>query len=299
MSALSRRRALALAASALTVAAGPLAGCGRSNAIAVGSKNFTEELILGRLYAQALAGRGLTIRTRLDLGGTEVAMEALVRGDIDLYPEYTGTALFAILKRTPSGDPARDLATIRRLYRERWDLIWLEPAPLNDSQALATTQALAARDDLHTLSQLARAAPQLRLGAIPEFTSRPDGLPGLQRAYGGFHFKSVRLFDIGLKYQALLQGDVDVVVAFTTDGQIVADHLVVLDDDKNFWPQYHVAPVVRAATLRRYPAVAPALDTLAPLLTTATMRGLNQAVDGGGRDPAAVAAAFLAAHRFT
>jgi len=162
---------------------------------------------------------------------------------------------------------------------------------------LAMTQAGSAKYSVRTLSDLSKAAPQLRLGAIPEFTTREDALPGLQRAYGGFQFKSVKLFDIGLKYKALETGQVDVVVAFGTDGQIAADHLVVLIDDKHFWPAYQVAPVVRRAALERHPEIATYLNKLAPLLTDAVMRDLNYKVDGGKQEPADVALTFLAAHQ--
>jgi osmoprotectant transport system substrate-binding protein len=188
-------------------------------------------------------------------------------------------------------------AKVKAAYAHDYALEWLAPAPMNDTQALATTSAIAQRYGIRTLSELSRAAPQLRLGAIPEFTKRADGLPGLQRVYGGFQFKEVRLFDIGLKYEALLHGQVDVVVAFGTDGQILADKLVVFVDDKHFWPAYHVAPVVRAATLQRLPQIRPALDALAPLLTDGVMRTLNYAVDGLKREPADLAHEFLAAHK--
>jgi glycine betaine/choline ABC-type transport system substrate-binding protein len=149
---------------------------------------------------------------------------------------------------------------------------------------------------LRTLEDLAKVAPQLRLGAIPEFTKRPDGLPGLQKAFGGFDFKEVRLFDIGLKYKALESGQVDVVVAFGTDGQIDVDHLFVFVDDRNFWPEYNIAPVVRDAALKKYPQIAPTLDKLAPLLTDGVMRGLNARVDGQHEDPSDVAHDFLHDH---
>jgi osmoprotectant transport system substrate-binding protein len=290
----TRARALLLAGTAATLAA-----CGRppSASIAVGSKDFTEELILGELYAQLLERAGLPVTRKLDLAGTQVAMAALQRGDIDLYPEYTGTALLTQLHATPSRDARANYETVKTAYARQYGLAWLEPAPFNDTQALATTQAIAARYDLKTLSDLAKAAPQLRLGAIPEFTKRADALPGLQKAYGGFRFKSIRLFDIGLKYEALRSGQVDVVVAFGTDGQIETDRLYVFVDDKHFWPAYQAAPVVRAATLAKYPAIATALDPLAPLLTDDVMRGLNAQVDGAKADPKDVARAFLASHR--
>ena len=253
---LSRGRMLALAG------AGLLAGCagggdGSGSHVAVGSKDFTEELILGEMYALLLEHKGIQVERRLNLGGTQVAMAALQRGDIDLYPEYTGTALITVLKQKPAGDRPPSMPRSRPRTR-RLSIDWLAAAPMNNTQALATTQTIAQKYGLRTLSDLSRVAPKLRLGAIPEFTKREDGLPGLQRAYGGFQFAQVRLFDIGLKYQALLRDQVDVVVAFGTDGQIVADKLVVFVDDKHFWPAYHVAPVVRAATLKRLPAIGPA-----------------------------------------
>jgi osmoprotectant transport system substrate-binding protein len=296
----SRSRALAALASAPLGASMWLAGCAGGGSggasVAVGSKDFTEELIVGEMYAQLLEKNGLAVSRKLNLGGTNVAMEALTRGDIDLYPEYTGTALLNVLKLPPGGSAASIYATVKAAYEKRYGLTWLAPAPFNDSQALATTQAIATRYKLTTLDDLAKAAPQLRLGSIPEFSKRADGLPGLQKAYGGFQFKSVRLFDIGLKYQALASGQVDVVVAFGTDGQIASEHLVVMQDDKKFWPSYQIAPVVRTTTLAKYPKIASTLDGLAKLLTDSVMRDLNEQVDGAKKEPEDVATAFLHDH---
>jgi osmoprotectant transport system substrate-binding protein len=292
MSVLTRARALTMLAAAAAIPA-----CGSSASIAVGSKNFTEEVLLGELYAQVLEAGGMRVTRKLDLGGTDIAMAALQRGEIDLYPEYTGTALLVQLHLPAHGDGQSIYETVKRAYETRYALTWLDPAPMNDTQALATTRAVATRYNLRTLSDLAQAAPRLRLGAVPEFLERADGLPGLQRAYGGFHFAATPLIDIGLKYKALLDGDVDVVVAFGTDGAIGADHLLILDDDKHFWPAYHVAPVVRDATLQKYPRIAMLLNHVQPLLTDATMRSLNEAIDGPQkRDPADVAREFLAMH---
>ncbi|MBD5654169.1 MAG: quaternary ammonium transporter, partial [Candidatus Eremiobacteraeota bacterium] len=267
MTEMTRRTALAL------LGATALAGCQHATgpALSVGSKDFTEELILGEMYAQVLEKHGFAITRKLDLGGTQVAMEALQRGDIDLYPEYTGTALITELKGHPGQDARANYETVKSAYATRFGLVWLEPAPFNDTQALATTQATATKYALKTLSDLSKAAPQLRLGAIPEFTKREDALPGLQKAYGGFAFKDIKLFDIGLKYKALESGQVDVVVAFGTDGQIDVDRLYVFVDDKHFWPSYQAAPVVRKAALEKYPALATSLNAVAPLLTDAVM----------------------------
>jgi osmoprotectant transport system substrate-binding protein len=295
----TRRHALAALASTAALAA-----CGPKGPVpvAIGSKDFTEELLLGEMYAQILEKNGLTVIRKLNLGGTQVAMAALQRGDIDLYPEYTGTALITELKIIPdyhmpeAYDAPHIYVKVQQEYRRRFNLEWLKPAPMNDTQALATTRAIAAKYKIRTLSELSKAAPQLRLGAIPEFTKREDALPGLQRAYGGFNFKDIKLFDIGLKYKALETGKVDVVVAFGTDGQIQADHLLIFEDDKHFWPAYQVAPVVRRETLDRYPQIEKLLDALAPHLTDTVMRSLNYNVDGAQQDPAEVAQQFLASH---
>ena len=284
------RRAALLGLAGLALAP---AACAPAPDVKAGSKNFTEELILGEMYAQLLEHAGLRVRRRLDLGSTQVAMGALARGDIDLYPEYTGTALLVVLKHPPMSDRRAVFELVKAEYAQRYDLVWLNPAPMNDTQALATTRATSEKMGLRTLSDCARLAPKLRLGAPHEFLERPDGLPGLKKAYGGFAFASVVPVDIGLKYKALVDGDVDVVVAFGTDGQIDADHLVVLDDDRHFFPPYAVAPVVRRSALAAHPDIAGTLNEVAPLLTDATMRQLNGRVDGQKLEPADVARTFL------
>jgi osmoprotectant transport system substrate-binding protein len=287
---ITRARALAL------VAAAPVAvSCGKRDTVTVGSKNFTEELILGELYAQALEHASIPVARKLQLGTTDIAMAALRRGEIDLYPEYTGTALLNVLHLPPISDPARAYAAVKRGY-EPLGLVWLTPAPMNDTQALATTQAVARREGLRTLSDLAAKAGRLRLGAVPEFLTRADGLPGLQKRYGGFRFAQTKIIDNGLKYQALLHGDVDVIIAFSTEGQLKADDLVVLEDDKHLFPSYAVAPVVRKAALAARPGIAAPLNALSPLLTNDAMQKMNLQVDGPQkREPADVARDFLKA----
>ena len=164
---------------------------------------------------------------------------------------------------------------------------------MNDSQGLATTREIAARKRIATLSDVARAAPGLRLATIQEFLARPDGLPGLQRFYGGFRFGEVRTYDIALKYRALAEGKADVASAFTTDGEIATDSLVVLRDDRHFWSAYNVAPVVREKTLAARPRIARVLDAVSPGITDRAARSMNAAVERFSQDPADVAAAFL------
>jgi osmoprotectant transport system substrate-binding protein len=291
---LSRARALALFAGAPM-----LVRCrGRSAGLIVGSKNFTESFVIAEIYAQALEKSHLTVDRRFNLGSTEITLAAMRRGDIDLYPEYTGTALIDVLHLPPMHDSRALFAMVSREFAQRYDLIWLTPSPMNDSQALATTKATAARYRLSTLSDLAPQAASLRLATIQEFLSRPDGLPGLQRVYGGFLFKDVRTYDIALKYQALLADRADVATAFTTDGAVFTDALVLLRDDRHLWSPYNVAPVVRRAALTAQPQIARILDGISPRITDLAAARMNAAVESAHRDPADVAAAFLAGQSY-
>jgi osmoprotectant transport system substrate-binding protein len=287
---LTRRSALALTAAGLLL---PSCASGNARVVRVGSKNFTEAIVVAEIYAQALERAGLSVERAFDLGSVQIAMAALQRGDIDLYPEYTSTGLVDVLHIAPSSNAQSNYRTVRDAYAKRYDLVWLDASPLDDTQALATTAAISQHFKLTTLSQCAVLAPQLRLATIAEFLARPDGLEGLQKFYGGFQFKSVQTYAMALKYHALLEGADDVALAFTTDAAILGDKLVVLRDDRNFWPPYNIAPVVRHATLTREPKIARVLNALAPSLTTAAARRMNAAVDIDHRDPAEVAAEFL------
>ena len=268
---------------------------GMAGSVTVGSKDFTEEFIVAEMYAQLLENAGFTVTRKLNLGGTPIAQAAIVKGDIDLYPEYTSTGLLTVLKLPSMQDPMQIFSTVKSGYEQQFKLTWLTASPFNDTQALAMTQATADKYSIKTYSDLATKADQLVLGGPAEFLSREDGLPGLQKAYGGFQFKDTKQLGTGsLRYQALLDGQIDVVVAFGTDGQINGDHLALLQDDKSFYPIYNIAPVVRQDTLQKYPQIAVVLNQLAPYLTDAVMSGLNWQVDGPAKlEPAAVAKAFL------
>jgi osmoprotectant transport system substrate-binding protein len=263
--------------------------------IVIGSKDFTEEFILAEMYAQLLENAGFSVARRLNLGGTPIAQAAILKGEIDLYPEYTSTALLTVLKEQPLHDPEQIYQTVKSQYEQRYKLTWLERSPFNDTQALAMTQAGAQKYGIRTYSDLAAKATQLVLGGPAEFQSREDSLPALQKAYGGFQFKEYRQLGTGsLRYQALRNGNVEVVVAFSTDGEIAGDRLVLLQDDKGVFPVYQVAPVVRMDVLQKYPQIASVLDKLAPLLTDQVMSSLNWEVDGPQKlEPAAAAKAFL------
>jgi osmoprotectant transport system substrate-binding protein len=286
---LTRARAMALFGSALV-----LPQCGRSNALRIGSKNFSEDITVAEIYAAALETRGIRIDRHMNLGSTQIAMAAIQRGDIQLYPEYTGTALIDVLHMPPMRDPKKLFATVKREFEKRFGLTILNPSPGSDSQGLVVTRAVAQKYNVRTLSQCAQAAPQLRLAAVPEFVARADALPGLQRFYGGFKFKSVRTFEIGLQYEALKRGDADVATAFTTDALIAANNLVVLEDDRRFWPPYNIVPVVRldARMVGRRSIVA-TLNRVSGTLSDTALRRLNVEVDLNKRDPAEVAAEFI------
>jgi osmoprotectant transport system substrate-binding protein len=268
---------------------------GTAGSITIGSKDFTEEFIVAEMYAQLLENAGFTVTRKLNLGGTPIAQAAIVKGDIDLYPEYTSTGLLTVLKLPSMQDPMQIFSTVKSSYEQQFKLTWLTASPFNDTQALAMTQATADKYGIKTYSDLAAKADQLVLGGPAEFLSREDGLQGLQKAYGGFIFKDTKQLGTGsLRYQALLDGQIDVVVAFGTDGQINGDHLALLKDDKSFYPIYNIAPVVRQDTLQKYPEIANVLNKLAPVLTDVVMSGLNWQVDGPSKmEPATVAKAFL------
>ncbi len=268
--------------------------CQRSgSAIKVGSKDFTEQFILGEMYALVLENQGFDVERKLNLGGTPVAQAGLESGQIDLYPEYTGTALLTVLKRPISSDSQQVYQTVADSYQEKYNLVWLEPAPMNNTQALVMTPEGAKDYTIKTISDMVDQASQLTLIGPPEFEVREDGLPGLKQVYGDFQLEKFIPADPGLRYQALSEGQADVAVAFGTDGEISAFNLVVLEDNQNFFPPYQVAPVVRQETLDKHPGIRDALNQLAPKLTNETMRRLNYEVSGKKREPAEVAREFL------
>jgi osmoprotectant transport system substrate-binding protein len=264
-----------------------------SSPIKVGSKDFTEAFIIGEMYALVLEKAGFQVERKLNLGGTPVAHAALQSGEIDLYPEYTGTGLLTILKEPAISDQQQVYDKVAAGYKEQYDLVWLEPAPMNNTQALAMTKAASERLGIKTFSDLAAKASQVVMVGPPEFEVREDGLPGIKTKYGAFELKEYKAVDAGLRYRALNDAEADVAVAFGTDGEIAAYDLVVLEDDKQLFPPYQVAPVVRQQTIDASPAMVDALNALAPKLDNATMQRLNYAVSGEQREPAEVAKEFL------
>lgn len=262
--------------------------------IVVGSKTFTESRILAEIMAQLIeANTDLPVRRRLGLGGTLICFSALRQGELDLYPDYTGTGWAAVLKEPePIRDPLRAYLHVRAQYELRYDLTWLTPFGFENSYALAMDETKAAALGLSRISDLAPHASSLRAGVSHEFLRRADGYPGLARAYG-LKIGQVRGMEHGLAYQAIRSGKVDLIDAYSTDGKLLKFKLRVLEDDRRFFPPYHAAPVVRRATLRRHPQLRPLLERLGYRLSAAAMQRLNHQVEAQGRSFAAVARAFL------
>jgi glycine betaine/choline ABC-type transport system substrate-binding protein len=264
--------------------------------VVVGSKNFTEQLLLGELLAQQIEERTrLQADRRLNLGGTFVCHQALVAGQLDLYVEYTGTALTAILGGTASGDPQAVHQQVRDAYRSRFGLEVGQPLGFNNTFAIVVRGRDAREMALRTMSDLARVAPRWRPGFGYEFMERSDGYQGLVNAYGLRFASDPRIMDLGLLYRALVDGQVDVVAGNSTDGLIAALGLAVLEDDRHYFPPYQAVIIARAEILQHDSGMRSALDALAGSISEEEMRRMNYAVDGQHRDPAAVIREFRAA----
>jgi osmoprotectant transport system permease protein len=245
------------------------------------------------MFAEVLEARGIGVQRRFGLGATEIAFGALRTGAVDVYPEYTGTGLTAILHQQPRGDAGAVYGRVSRDFEARWGVHWLPPLGFENTYAIAVRRETARKYGLRTLSDLARAAPQLTAGFTPDFIGRPDGLPGLAKAYG-LRPRAVRSLVQAVKYRALAEGAVDVVDGYSTDGLLAKYDLVVLEDDRAFFPPYQAAVLVGPRLWRESPAAVAALSRLSGRLDVATMRELNRRVEVDGRPVAVVAREALA-----
>ena len=282
-----------------------LPGCSppRFDRPVIGAKNFTEQVVLGELLAQHIEAKtGLKVERRFYLAGSYIAQQALISGRIDAYVEYTGTALTAILKQPPihMQDPAQNqaasLATVRRLYAQRFQVVATEPLGFENTFAMIVRPGDPGMASIGTLSQAVAAAPKWRLGVGYEFEERPDGLHGLESAYGLRFSSAPRTMDLGLLYRALAAHQVDIIAGNSTDGPIAARHLKVLADDKHYFPPYQAVPLVREAALQHWPQLRGAFADLAGKVSADDMRAMNEAVDGEHRDVADVVRAFRSTH---
>lgn len=266
-------------------------GAGKPKII-VSSKNFTEQLIVGNMVGLLMEDAGYPVDYKLRLGGTGLVHEALVNGEINVYIEYTGTALTVMLKEDPLSDPDEVYERVKEAYQEKWNLVWLEPWGFNNTYTVTMQREVARELGIEKISDLKDKAGDLVIGATQEFIPRPDGLAGLEEAYG-FKFKEAKGMDPGLMYQALKEGEVDAISGFATDGRIPALDLINLVDDLGYFPPYYAAPVVRGDLLEKDPEIAEVLNKLAYKIDDTVMAELNYKVDGDKKDPAAVAKKFL------
>ncbi len=274
-------------------------GCGLlgGDRIVVASKNFTEQTILAELVAQQIERRtDLKVDRRFFLGGTFVCHRAIVAGEVDLYVEYTGTALTAILERSPRQSAAAVYDTVRAVYARRFDLEWGRPLGFDNTFAILVRGAHARELGLATISDAAVHTPGWRAGFGYEFMEREDGFPGLAKTYGLKFTETPRTMDLGLTYRALANRQVDLIAGNSTDGLIEALDLFQLEDDKHYFPPYEAAPVVRHQLLELHPEVGRALDALAGRISDAEMRRLNYRVDVEHQDVALVVREWLEAN---
>jgi len=272
-----------------------VSGCGRRDHIVVGAKNFTESDLLAEIVAQQIERRtGLPIERRLHLGGTFVCDRAIKAGDIDLYVEYTGTAFTAILKQPPISNPDSVYRFVAATYARQFQLRWTAPLGFNNTFAILVRHADAERYGLRSIGDLARVAPQWKAGFGYEFLERADGFTGLARLYRLRFSQPPSAMDLGLTYRALAERRVDVIAGNSTDGQIAALDLVALNDDRHYFPAYQAAPIVRATTLEKYPAVSRALAELGGKISDGEMRRLNALADVEHQDITEIARTWLA-----
>lgn len=271
-----------------------LSGCGGGNKITVGSKDFGESIVLGEMLAQLIENKtDLKVDRKLNMGGTFVCFEAIKKGDIDVYAEYTGTALTAQLNMDVISDPEEAYRVVSDEFEEQFQIKWLDPLGLNNTYALGVTNDVYEEYGVETYSDLAAISKDLKFGSDHEFFDREDGFDGLVKMYNMEFNGEPRKMDISLKYQAIGDGDIDVTNVFATDGPIKKYNLKVLEDDKLFFPPYYASPIVRIDTLKEHPELEEVLNSLGGLIDDSTMTELNYRVDVEGEDISIVAEDFL------
>ena len=273
-----------------------LSGCGsrRQNEIVVGSKNFTESALLGEIFAQQIENKThLPVVRQFYLAGSFICQQAMISGRIDMYAEYTGTALTAVLHDPIESDRKAVYERVQNEYEKRFDFRVMQPLGFNNTFAMVVRGEDARRLNLRTISDIAPYAPDWRAGFGYEFMERPDGYAGWVRTYGLRFKESPQIMDLGLLYRALLDKSVDIVAGNSTDGLLSARDLRVLEDDKHYFPPYEAVPVVREQTLALHPDVETAIAELAGKISDEEMRKMNYEVDGEHRDASIVAREFL------
>lgn len=283
----------------LGLAVSLLSGCGsekneavEKGTLRVGAKNFTENLIVAEIYALALEENGYKVERVPRIAGSLIH-SSIINNEIDLFPQYTGTALLSILKLPLETDEKKVYQTVKDEFKKQFNIIWLDYASGSDSQGLVIKTDVAKKLGIKTVSDLQKYASQLRLASQGTFDKREDGLLGLEKLYGKFDFKSMAVFENSLKYQVLRSDEADVIPAYTTEGELInKDEFTLLTDDKHFWPPYNLAPVVRGEVFEKYSDIATILNPISKVLTTETLIALNAKVDVEKQDYEAVAKEF-------
>jgi len=261
--------------------------------ITIGSKFFTEQVILAELLAQHIEARtGIPVIRKANLGGTLLVHKALLAGELDLYVEYTGTALMAVLSESPQSDSATVYNRVKQLYSDRFHLEVTEPLGFENTFAMVIRRDDAQKFQLRKISDIATVAAKWRAGVGYEFLERPDGFPGLTNNYNLHFGESPKVMDLGLIYRALIDHQVDIVAGNSTDGLIDSLGLVALADDRHYFPPYDAVPIVRQSTIEKFPQLRAALADLAGKLSAADIRRLNYAVDAQHQDAVAAVRAF-------
>ena len=284
----------------LVVATGLLSACrkGPKKKLVIGSKFFTEQVVLAELLAQHIEQRtGIPVERKTNLGGTLLIHKAMLAGDLDLYVEYTGTALTAVLGESPKGDAQMIYERVKQQYAQRFGLEVTEPLGFENTFAMVVRSDDAGRLHLKNMSDLEPIAPQWHAAVGYEFLERPDGYLGWSKTYGLKFAETPRVMDLGLLYRALTQHQADIVAGNSTDGLIATLHLVPLRDDRHYFPPYDAVPIVRRKALEENPTLRAALADLAGKISAEEMRGMNAAVDAGQRDVRAVVREFREAKR--
>jgi osmoprotectant transport system substrate-binding protein len=271
-----------------------LTGCSSADKIVIGSKDFSENILLGEMFAQLVEAKtDIKVDRKLNLGGTFVCFEAIKNGDIDIYPEYTGTGLTAQLKMDVISDQDEAYRVVAEEFNKQFDIKWLSPLGFNNTYTLAVTDKVYQQYSVKTFSDLAKISNNLVFGAEHEFFDRQDGYDGLVEKYSMKFKGEPKKMNVSLKYQAIGNGDMDVTDAFATDGAIKQYNLKVLTDDMGFFPPYYAAPIIKNSTLEKYPELEDVLNTLANVIDDEAMTDLNYKVDVEGKDVAKVAKEFL------
>ena len=271
-----------------------LTGCSGGNSVTIGTKDFGESVVLGEIFSQLIEEKtDLKVNRKLNMGGTFVCFEAIKKGDIDIYPEYTGTGLTAQLKMDVISDPDQAYDVVAEEFDKQFDIKWLEPLGFNNTYTLAVSNEVYEEYGLETFSDLAKVSENFVFGAEHEFFDRQDGYDGLVDFYGIKFKGEPKKMNVSLKYQAIGNGDMDVTDAFATDGPIQQYNLKVLDDDKGFFPPYYAAPIIRKDTLADNPELEEVLNLLAGAIDDAAMTELNYRIDVEGIDIEVVAKEFL------